>query len=95
MLLKHRLRPRLRQMLPLATGPAMALGALSLALAPFDARALWLGAPAALWAAACVGYGFTLALRARSPAVAWSGPAAMVMHLAWSLGFLWRVARGR
>ena len=95
MLLKHRLRPRLRQVLPLATGPAAGLATLGIALASLDARWLLLGAPGALWAAACLGYGFVLAIRARSPAVAWSGPAAIVMHLAWSIGFFLRLVRGR
>ena len=78
---KHRMRPKLRQSLPLAVAPALMLGL----LAPFN---LILAVPAISWAAICASYGVLLGLRERSPCVAMSGPVAMVMHLGWSLGFL-------
>ena len=40
-----------------------------------------------IWTAICVVYGFSLAFRQRDPLIALSGPCAMTMHLAWSLGF--------
>lgn len=43
--------------------------------------------PAIAWAGISLSYGALLGLRARSLCVAAAGPAAMVMHLGWSLGF--------
>lgn len=77
---KHRLRPKLRQMIPAAVVPA---GLLALA-APF----FWPAAvPLAAWAGLCLGGGLLLAVRARDPGLAVAGMAAMVMHAGWSLGF--------
>ncbi len=79
--LKHRTRLKLRQAAPLIVAPAVALSL----LAPFS----WIFAlPAVLWAAACSAFGLLLAFKARDWAVVASGPAAMIMHLAWSAGFL-------
>jgi succinoglycan biosynthesis protein ExoA len=93
-LLHHRVRPKIRQMLPVMVAPAVVLMPLGL-FAPL------LAAPGALWASGSLMLGAALALKARDPAVAASGVAAMIMHLAWSLGF-WRqlfaearVVRGR
>jgi len=85
---KHRLKPKARQMLPLAVAPALALAPLGL-LHPVFA------APALLWAAACVGYGLLLGLKARDACAAVSGVPAMIMHLAWSIGFLREALRVR
>lgn len=80
--LKHYAPLKIRQALPLAVAPAV-LGALAAPL-------FWpLAVPALVWAATALGYGLALALKARDPAVLLSGPAAMIMHLGWSLGF-WR-----
>jgi len=79
---RHRLRPRLRQLLPLGVVPALGLAA----LAPLNPL---LALPAAIWAGLCLGGGAVLAIGQRSPAVLGAGPAAMVMHLGWSGGF-WR-----
>ena len=74
-LLKHRTRPKLRQLLPVAIAPAVLLAL----LAPL----CWLFAlPLAIWAVICIAYGASIG----SPL---SGPAAMIMHLGWSFGF-WR-----
>lgn len=81
-LLRHRVRPRLRQVLPLAVAPAVAA-------APAGAIEWWLAAPAGGWATLCLGWGIVLAARMRNAAVLFSGPAAMLMHLGWSIGF-WR-----
>jgi succinoglycan biosynthesis protein ExoA len=90
-LLTHGLRPKPRQMLPLA----MLFGCVGgLVAAPF-----W--APAALvpagYAAACTAVGLVAALRARSLPFLAMGPVAMVMHLSWAVGVLhtaltWRSA---
>ena len=78
---KHRMRPKLRQSLPLAVAPALMLAL----LAPFN---LVFAVPAASWMAICAGYGLLLGLRERSACAAMSGPAAMLMHFGWSVGFL-------
>jgi succinoglycan biosynthesis protein ExoA len=82
MLLRHRARPRVRQLLPAAVAPAVLLLAPAVLLPA-------LAVPAALWALACLAYGAWLGLKARDACAAGAGIAAMIMHLAWSLGF-WR-----
>jgi succinoglycan biosynthesis protein ExoA len=79
-LLKHMAPLKARQALPLAVAPAVAL----LLFAPL----FWpLAFPALAWAAAALAYGLALAAKAKHPAIALAGPAAMIMHLAWSAGF--------
>jgi succinoglycan biosynthesis protein ExoA len=83
--LKHRTPLKMRQALPLAVAPAV-LGLLAAVIAgPVLGPILAL--PALVWAMASAGYGLALAARARDPDLALSGPAAMIMHLAWSAGF--------
>lgn len=81
-ILKHQMKPKLRQMIPVGVAPAVAL----LILSPIIGIA---ALPAEIWALACLGYGAYLAFKEENPYIAWAGPAAMIMHLAWSLGF-WR-----
>lgn len=81
-LLKHRVRPKLRQMAPTFVLPAMLLALAT----PFFYPAV---IPIMLWMAICLGYGVTLGAKERSAMVMLSGPAAMIMHLGWSMGF-WR-----
>ena len=87
--LKHRMRPRLRQMVPVIH--VLVLGA-SLALLPFHGLgalypalygALMLGA--SLWAMACLA----------SLCGLWAGIAVAVMHTAWGAGFLVQLLQGR
>ncbi len=90
-LLKHRARPRLRQMVPVAVMPAILL----LVFAPYTSLA---AVPFLLWAGICLGYGLLLGWRERRVTIALSGVAAMLMHAAWSLGFwegLFRYGRKR
>ena len=91
-LLKHRMRPRLRQMLPLAIAPAAALA--PLAVVHWSAAV-----PLALWALACLGLGGLSAMRLSeryrlppqgAPLV---GISAMIMQFAWSTGFWLHLAR--
>jgi succinoglycan biosynthesis protein ExoA len=78
--LKHVVPLKLRQALPLAVAPAV----LSVLAAPL----FWpFALPALVWAATALAYGLALAVRARDPDIALAGPAAMIMHLAWSAGF--------
>jgi succinoglycan biosynthesis protein ExoA len=53
-----------------------------------------LAAPAVAWAAACLVYGAWLGVKARDLCSAMAGAAAMIMHFAWSLGFLGQLVRG-
>ena len=78
--LKHHTPLKFRQALPLAIAPA-ALGAALSPLTPL------LMLPALVWLTVCLTFGLTLAVRRGDPAVALSGPAAVIMHLAWSVGF--------
>jgi len=80
--MKHRTRPKLRQLAPVAVAPA-ALLALLAPLTPLAA------VPLALWLALCLAYGLVLGLREGAPSAAFSGVAAALMHFAWSFGF-WR-----
>ena len=78
----HRLRPKLRQMLPLIVPPALALAL----LAPW-----WplCGLPLLGWAGLCLGAGVVIGIRERNICAAASGFAAMIMHTSWGCGFLW------
>jgi succinoglycan biosynthesis protein ExoA len=91
-ILKHRMKPRLRQLAPLAILPVVLLAALSVWHWGFLV-------PLALWGLGCIAlgvyaahkyypqYGMPMVL---SPLV---GFAAMIMHLAWSSGFWAHVAQ--
>ncbi len=81
-ILKHKSKPKLRQMLPVAVFPAFLLALLAPVCIVF-------ALPFVLWAALCCTYGLHLAQKSHNRELAASGPAAMVMHFAWSLGF-WR-----
>ena len=79
--IKHHLIPRLRQMIPLAVAPSLLL-ALAVSVS-------WIAAlPMALWVSVCLAYGLVLAIRAKSADIMLAGPAAMLMHLGWSSGFM-------
>lgn len=91
-ILKHRMKPRLRQMVPLVILPAVLLAALSLVHWGFLI-------PAAVWCLACLGLGAVAARQhakdyglpiMQAPLV---GVAAMIMHFAWSSGFWLHLVR--
>jgi len=81
-ILKHKIKPAPRQMAPAAVLPAFILWL----LAP-----LWgiLALPLLGWAGLCLAYGAWIAYKAKDPDLLLSGPAAMIMHAGWSVGF-WR-----
>lgn len=79
-LLRHRTRPKIRQLLPAAVVPSVAL----LALAPWVPLA---AVPSLLWLSLCLLYGALLGVRVRNRCAFASGLAAIVMHFAWSAGF--------
>ena len=81
-MLRHRAKPKLRQLLPAAVLPATLL----LPIAPWmPAAAL----PFSLWVLACLLYGIGLVVTTRKSYAVIAGVAAMIMHMAWSIGF-WR-----
>lgn len=79
-ILRHRLRPKPRQLAPACVLPAL-FAACFAPLAPLTA------APALLWLAACLASGAVLGIRERSRCALAAGFAAPVMHLGWSVGF--------
>ena len=85
-ILKHRARPKLRQLLPVMVGPAVVMSLLW-PLAPF------LATPAVLWATMSLAYGVALGVRGKSGCACGAGVAAMLMHLGFSFGFLSQVSR--
>jgi succinoglycan biosynthesis protein ExoA len=79
-ILKHRVLPKLRQLAPAAVLPAALLALLT----PF----FWIAiVPLAAWIIFCLGYGIMLGIKAKNIDIALAGPAAMIMHFGWSLGF--------
>ncbi|MBF2718120.1 glycosyltransferase family 2 protein [Agrobacterium vitis] len=80
--LKHRSRPSLRQLIPLAVAPVAVFALLCV----FSWLAL---IPLLVWALACLGYGVWLAIGERQPLGPLAALSAMIMHFAWSAGF-WR-----
>lgn len=81
-LLRHRMKPKLRQLLPAAVAPAVLA-------APFGLYEPPLALPAAAWIGGCLAWGAVLGFRAGSRDALGSGVAAALMHLGWSFGF-WR-----
>lgn len=87
--LKHYSALKLRQALPLAVAPAVAAALASPLFWP-------LAVPALAWGLGALTFGAALALLQRDAAVLLAGPAAMIMHLAWSAGFWAQIlAHGR
>lgn len=85
--MKHRVVPKIRQMLPLMVVPVLVLATFSV----FSWLAL---VPAAVWAFACLGYGLALAVRQGRAQGALVGISAMIMHVGWSLGFWLQLLSG-
>lgn len=81
----HKTPLKVRQMLPLAVAPAVALALLSPVVWP-------LALPALGWAGICIAYGLTLG---RGNCASLAGWPAMVMHMGWSVGFLRQWLSGR
>lgn len=86
-LLKHRLRPRPRQMAPVAALGVVVGGAVA---APF-AGALVL--PALAYPALCLSWGARQAAKQRDATLMLSGFALMTMHMSWAAGFLTSVVK--
>lgn len=81
-LIKHRVVPKARQMLPVTILPIILLSTLAI----FHWAAM---IPLIGWVGVCLSYGFYLAYQKRDWSISLAGLSAMTMHLAWSIGF-WR-----
>ncbi len=84
---KHGLRPRLRQVAPVAILGGCIGG---LAIAPLEPR---LAALALLYPVACFAWGAVQAVKQDKAALFLAGAALVTMHLAWATGFLRGLAR--
>jgi succinoglycan biosynthesis protein ExoA len=91
---RHKPPIKPRQLAPLIVAPAVA-ALILLPLAWLSPLAWIFALPAASWAALCLTYGALLGVKQKSVCVGLSGVAAMVMHLAWSCGFLRQIALGK
>jgi succinoglycan biosynthesis protein ExoA len=85
--LKHSIRLKLRQKLPLFVAPAIALAAFGIIGSVADPRWLTLALPCIVWLGVCHAYGMIVAARAQRLCAAFSGSAAAIMHSAWSFGY--------
>jgi succinoglycan biosynthesis protein ExoA len=79
--LKHRETLRMRQLIPLAVAPALALALL------FPASPLF-AAPALVWCTLCLGYGAWIGAQSGDRCACGAGIAAILMHAGWSFGFI-------
>lgn len=81
-LLKHRRKPRLRQVVMIGVAPAVAMAA-------FAPVFLGFALPFLLWLGACLAAALRLAVSENRLGALGAAPLAAIMHLAWSAGF-WR-----
>ncbi|UFN50478.1 glycosyltransferase family 2 protein [Roseomonas sp. OT10] len=88
-ILKHRLKPKPRQMAPVV---ALLGNSAALVAAPVVPATLLVPA---VYALLCLGWGARSALRERDAWLLAAGPAAMTMHHAWAVGFLRSLMRRR
>jgi succinoglycan biosynthesis protein ExoA len=78
--LKHRIVPKLRQLVPLLVVPVVLLAFLGIVH--------WIAAlPLAIWLSVCLGFGLWTAVEKGRPQLALAGLSMMIMHFSWSLGF--------
>ncbi|ESQ81584.1 hypothetical protein AEAC466_21130 [Asticcacaulis sp. AC466] len=78
---KHELPLKLRQLGPVCILPAVLFAGLT-------PLVWWACIPMVLWVVACLGFGSYIGFRQKRACAWFAGPAAMVMHFAWSAGFL-------
>ncbi|WP_395331147.1 glycosyltransferase family 2 protein [Novosphingobium sp. BL-8H] len=93
-LARHAAPIKPRQAIPVVVAPAVLLALVGLCLAPVLPLATALAMPALIWTTLCLGFGLGLGLRQGCRCTAAAGVAAMVMHLAWSIGFIGQKLRG-
>lgn len=85
-ILRHRLRPKLRQMLPACVAPSL----VAIYFSPWIPLA---SVPALVWATLSILFGAVLGLRKGGLSAAGVGLTAMLIHAAWSAGFWSEIAR--
>lgn len=93
--IKHRVIPKVRQLIPLSVFPVVVVGLgalLHLLIYGPSLLNLLLLAPAVLWLAACAAFGLRLGLKVGDMKMAVASVSAAVMHFAWSLGFWLQLA---
>jgi len=83
---RHRMRPHLRQILPLTVPAALGLAL----LAPIH---FIFAVPLVAWAILCLALGAFIGLRQGGGWRLLSGFAAAIMHMSWGLGFIWEMIR--
>jgi succinoglycan biosynthesis protein ExoA len=83
-ILTHHIRPHLRQILPVGVLFACLGGLALIPLHPAFALV------PVLYCLTCVAWGVLEAARRRDPWLLAGGPAAIIMHLSWATGFVWR-----
>ncbi len=81
-ILKHKIKPKPRQMIPAFILPITLLFVLGILHPVFTI-------PFIFWLLACLLYGVYLSVQVKNPVIALSGIAAIIMHFSWSCGF-WR-----
>lgn len=86
-LLKHRLRPRARQMAPVVAFGLLLGGLLS---APFAGPMVL---PVLAYPLLCLSWGARQAIAQRDPSLLLTGPVLITMHMSWASGFLTSVLR--
>ena len=78
----HRMRPRLRQVMPLILMVASIGGLILIPESP------WFGVVPLFYALCCMVWGVIGAIRSRDAWLLAMGPAAITMHMAWAVGFV-------
>lgn len=87
-IIRHRMRPHLRQMIPLVVPVALGFALFS--------RVHWIfGVPALGWILLCLTIGALVGIRNGGGWALLSGLAAAIMHLAWAIGFMKEAAVNR
>ena len=86
-IMRHHMRPKLRQMLPACVLPSV----LALMCSPWFPLLL---VPAFFWTMSCLLLGAALGLKQRTRCAFASGVAAMIIHLGWSIGFWSEILKG-
>ena len=83
---RHRMRPHLRQILPLAVP-------VSVLILPLAVMHPIFSVPFFIWLTLCLGIGLLIGVRKRGGWALLSGVAAAIMHLSWGFGFLFDFVR--
>jgi succinoglycan biosynthesis protein ExoA len=83
---KHGMRPKLRQLMPVAALAALVLAIVALPFEPL------LSLPFLVYLGLCIGWSIAAFIRTGDPCLLLLGAAAIVMHIAWAVGLLHALA---